>query len=90
MTHDEMIAVIQACKEGKVIQHRQKGWKSWTDTLTPSWDFALREYRVKPEPREWWINVYPDDAKYVYCDVLAAQIGKGSRCVETVHIREVL
>lgn len=54
MTHDEMIAVIQAHKEGKTIECRQrthletKG--SWQIVPVPSWSFSSYEYRVKPEP----------------------------------------
>ncbi len=60
MTDDEIIAVLQARKEGKIIQtrshfHPLEGWQD----CTPVWDFYQNDYRVKPElgkPREWWIT----------------------------------
>jgi len=49
MTHDEMIAVIQAHKEGKVIQHETN--KIWYDNHCPSFNFDNCTFRVKPEPK---------------------------------------
>jgi hypothetical protein len=54
MTHDEMIAVIQACKGGKMIQGRVKGLRTWEDLFEPGWNFERCDYRVKPEPRVRW------------------------------------
>ena len=56
MDHDEMIAVIQAHKEGKEIQFRcvddfDKTWTGYSES-SPSWDFSEFEYRIKPEPRK--------------------------------------
>lgn len=55
MTTDEMIAVIQAYKDGKQIQYRnlQPG-AGWNDVSPdgPAWCFNEVEYRVKPEPPE--------------------------------------
>lgn len=59
MKHDEMIAVIQAHKEGKKIQVRHKCSsysKDWVDTC-PVFDFHECEYRIKPEPK-------PDIVRY--------------------------
>lgn len=61
MTIDEMIEVLQACKEGKTIQflYRSSGQEeSWRDIIgTPIWEFSRVKYRVKlKEPREIWVN----------------------------------
>ena len=59
MTHDEMIAVIQAHKDGKAIQQNCLG--TWMDVTNPSWDFHVFDYRIKREPRiarEVWLNQY--------------------------------
>jgi hypothetical protein len=56
MSHDEIIAVIQAHRDGKPIQYRRAltndewqqlpgGHSSW------NWNFEGYCYRVKPEPR---------------------------------------
>lgn len=61
MTDDEIIAVVQAHKEGKQIQTKCIYHDSeWQDINTPEWQFGQNLYRVKPEPRklrEWWVVV---------------------------------
>lgn len=51
MTHDEMIAVLTAAKEGKQVQIRGKHNPAarWVNTQQPLWDFSTFSYRVGPE-----------------------------------------
>jgi hypothetical protein len=64
MTHDEMIEVIQAHKDGKVIQ-LQGLQRDWIDVpRTPDWDFPNIIYRVKPEPKEYWLLPYLDGSGF--------------------------
>tara|TARA_R110000764_G_scaffold40882_1_gene91455 strand:- start:3142 stop:3450 length:309 start_codon:yes stop_codon:yes gene_type:complete len=62
MTHDEMIEVIKAHKDGKVIQFRPRivrgEWMTMTKGVAPIWNFDMTEYRVKPEPKEYWLVPY--------------------------------
>lgn len=59
MTHDEIIAVVQAHKAGKTIQIGSKHEKAlWYDTANPTWNFAHFNFRVKPEPRIIYVNEY--------------------------------
>ena len=56
MTVDEMIAVLQGWKAGKAIEYRFSSLREWTSSCEePVWNFATRQYRVKPEAREFWI-----------------------------------
>ena len=51
MTHDEMIAVIQAHKDGATIEYKRiDTYKDWRPAIAPSWDFAGFDYRVKDQP----------------------------------------
>jgi hypothetical protein len=70
MTHDEMIAVIQAHKDGKVIQECTNGrygnagaWGKSGDW--PVWDFRLKDYRVKPMPKEYWLVPYKNKFGFI-------------------------
>jgi hypothetical protein len=60
MTHDEMIAVIQAHKDGKIIQGRSQieHKPAWCDRDKRflNFDFSLYDYRVKPEPMVVYVN----------------------------------
>jgi hypothetical protein len=55
MTYDEMIAVIQAAKAGKVIE-RQDGAQCWVRFRGLDFNFANYKYRVKPEPKRCWVR----------------------------------
>ena len=62
-THDEMIVVIQAHKEGKAIQCNSLNNRvesGWLDDAAPCWAFNYLRYRVKPEPvrHTVYVNVY--------------------------------
>lgn len=65
MTPDNMCAVIQAYKEGKVIQFRDNRYPSykWKDCSLdgPAWNFDANDYRVKPAPREFKVKTINED-----------------------------
>lgn len=46
MTHDKMIEVIQAHKEGKNIEARNTLTGQWVRIPSPSFDFSYNQYRV--------------------------------------------
>lgn len=100
MNPDEMIAVIQAHKEGKTVQYRVTAhWGSgkWRDLVgNPQWNFGSNEYRIKPEPRQprvIYVNEYPRDGDSwggAYSDRDAAEYQAGSRCIATRKFIEVI
>ena len=73
MTNDAMIAVLQAHKDGKPIEKRRlyesvnlAPWmpcQPFVDDWCPN--FAVFEYRVKPEPQVAYVNFYHDDIQTV-------------------------
>lgn len=60
MTHDEMIEVIAAHRDGKQIQYRLKPKGPWRDRTLSNADFNFTDtaYRIKPEQLTlkgcWW------------------------------------
>ncbi len=46
----DLLPIIQAFAEGKVIQIRTNSISKWIETTTPTFDL-LHEYRIKPEPK---------------------------------------
>jgi hypothetical protein len=93
MTKDETkrnIAVEQAYVDGKTIQSRQWGRNDvWVTDLDPNWNWAFREYRVKPKPREFWINVYSDRNSWVHLTREVADTKAGVDRTACIHVREV-
>lgn len=57
-------ALIRSFERGVPLQLRRKGTAHWEDTGIPSWQWDWFEYRIKPEPEEFFITVYgnPRDA----------------------------
>jgi hypothetical protein len=56
----------------------------WIACQSPSWDKG-GIYRIKPEPREWWLMIYKDGS----IDVRSNPIIPDSK-IDLVHVREVL
>lgn len=57
----DYLPLVQALAEGKVIQHSPTGASPWWDDAEDL-DFtdSPSNYRIKPEPREVWINRFPN------------------------------
>lgn len=94
MTHDEIIAVVAAHRDGKDIEakhHEALVWNLITNGH-PRWDFPSYDYRIAPpKPREWWINIYPDGSKSrLHASKQIADDVAHARRTECVHVREVL
>lgn len=58
----KMLPIIEAYAKGEVIQYKSSNgiWyieKDLTFTDEPE------NYRIKPKPMEFWINIYPDGGK---------------------------
>lgn len=93
MNIPEMIEVLQAAKDGKEIQIWSPTLQEWVVPFEdkPNWNFAQCDYRVKPELREWWINIYPGCGIGVLHDTQAdADAYSKPERLECIHIREVL
>jgi hypothetical protein len=51
------IAVMQAYVDGKEIEMTSHG-DLWVRCDFPTWNWSDKDYRVKPEPRAFWVNIY--------------------------------
>lgn len=47
----ELLPIIQAFVKGKAIEFRERGCTLWTESISPIFNFAIFEYRIKPEPK---------------------------------------
>lgn len=91
---DHMIAVLQAFKEGKAIQYwarcNRGTDENWGDAPNPIWNWASYDYRVKPEPRRVWVNVYDDYMGFAHASREQADALAGIYRVECVEFVEVV
>jgi hypothetical protein len=80
-------AVMLAAAEGKPLESRPYGTKEWSTVTTPAWNWNSVEYRIKPEPREWWL--VNSVAFGVLEDAICYQAQRTPN-TEIIHVREVL
>lgn len=87
MQLEYMISVMQAARNGGHIQCRRIGTPSWLPVPEPTWNWEVYEYRVRPEPREWWLLdhlAYPSRT-----DALRGRAERDWDSTEIIHVREV-
>lgn len=58
------IEFVKAFAEGKTVQLRVKGSKCWSEASYPDFQTRNMEYRIKPEPKQVYISVYPDGLRF--------------------------
>ncbi len=95
MDIDSMLAVLQAAKEGKKIECRSvDGIDPWRYTSAPNWDFYHVHFRVKPEPREWWIvdcASWTSNYRHAHSHAQEALLNASAHTnAKVIHVREVL
>ena len=84
MNNDEIIAVVQAHKDGKEVQYRTDESTEWGKPYKITWNFDDYLYRVKP--REWEMRVCDEDGNLCRCTSPCNVGENGSH----VKVREVL
>lgn len=69
MTFDEQIALLQGVKECRTLQYTTDG-KLWQDLVLKTGAAIYfdpnRVYRLKPEPRRFWIVTNLDGSRLVF------------------------
>lgn len=79
---------VVALRNSKTIQRHDVVDGKWIDDPEPCF-FENVTYRIKPAPREWWVNVYPS-AGEVYNSRLEADRHAAPTRLACVHVREIL
>lgn len=68
----------------------------WFDDRNPSFTNPYVEHRVKPELREWWINIFSDGYEKIHKSEKEADLNAASfgglipRRIACIHVREVV
>ncbi len=89
-TAKDYLPLVQALADGKVIQLKycNEDWHSIDD---PSFDLPAEAYRIKPEPREVWVNRRSDGLEGTCAYTSEADAAEGLlRDWTTIRYREVL
>lgn len=88
----EKIAVMQAAADGKVIQTDFQRAGTWVDNPSPTWDWGVCDYRVKPrEPKVIYVNEYPDGSRGAFTyKSTALRVASSASVRKAVKYREVI
>ena len=86
----KLLPIITAFADGKVIE-----WKNrdgvWVVVGRPGFSNNPKNYRIKSEPKEIWVNEYSDGSKGLYADAALALAYSGASVTrKAVRYREVL
>jgi hypothetical protein len=89
MTKDETreaIKVMQAYVDGSEIEIKgdYDGDDAWECGEEPEWDFISNNYRIKPEPREWWID------RNTYQAYANREFVPGSAYNDAIKVQEII
>jgi hypothetical protein len=86
---DDLIEVLRAAKEGKALQSRDSdGGSEWRDELPYTFPLVHREWRIKPQPREWF--AYVDQWGNLVSRTEPAFGPVSARQLKEIRVREVL
>ena len=88
----DKIDVMLAAQDGKEIEQsraefRDGEWIRVHDQDECTFNWGKYDYRIKPEPREFYVNFFSDGGEAIYRTKEEAVFGS-SQC-ETIKVREV-
>ena len=84
-TLKEQIKVMQGADDGGDVE--VNSGKVWHETPFPSWNWADKDYRIKPEPMEFWVEVY-ESGNHTVHENHQAIVSLGH--IKTIKVREVM
>ena len=89
---EQAAAVMMAFSAGQQIDSRFcfKAGLAWQLDLAPNWNWAIKEFRLRPKPREWWVNVYANDQLAIHCSRDDANEIASLTRIECVRVTEVI
>ena len=82
--------VIEAYLDGKPIQYKHHGNNEWSDLgcNPPHFNFVAGTFRVKPEPREFWMKLSSSGMPYDSCTTSVKMTA--DKYHEVIKVREVI
>jgi len=85
------IKVMTGFKNGEEVQLQSRDDpKSWYSDSTPNWNWALDVWRLRPVPRECWVNEYANELGHSYPTRERADKAAHGNRTDCIHMREVV
>lgn len=92
MTPQQIIEICQAIIDGKPAQfktHKDDQWWNYDPRLHALGFGRTMEWRIKPQPREWWLNATPSGLLEAWNSKESAYFN-GTKEIQPIHVREVI
>lgn len=90
----DYLPLVQALADGKSLQYnvnRSDEAPKWVDREDFTFDEHVTEYRIKPEPREIWVNRYPNGMENgIFNTEHAAKLHRANDTAVQIRYREVI
>lgn len=87
----DLLPIIQAYADGKTIQYRLNPSETFHDCSNLSFQEPAEHYRIKPEPREFWIGTNAKDGNGVFVGWAYDNQKDAADCSgRPIKVREVL
>ncbi len=94
MNTKEKIKVMQAWVDGKIIEilYERSPVETdiWAPVDAPNWDWVNNTYRIKPTPREFWLNLKSINYGDAWADEETANKAFYTGYKEQIKVKEVL
>lgn len=93
-TLKEKIEVMQAALDGKEIEVNRDDGEGWRSSFMPqnhAWEWGNYDYRIKPEPMEFHMNVFKSSTLLGNTREAMEEIGKShADYIKTIKVIEVI
>lgn len=91
-TAKKLLPIISAFAEGEEVEILEKRTGKWVAATNPGFSHAPDMYRIKPVPKEIWVNEYPDGHYAVHDsqDKARMYVNNDRIVREAIRYREVL
>ena len=83
-TAHDYLPLVQALADGNTIQINIGG--HWQDTVDVDFTYPAHRYRIKPEPRRWWLVEQSFLATAYFYPDQCGQIKQGTPFIEVVEV----
>lgn len=85
----QLLPIITAFAEGKAVQYKPEAGE-WEDCINPTFSMPMHKYRIRPEPREWFANIYLSGSGYLHETENDSASARGNSKAETIRVREII
>ncbi len=87
----DYLPLVQALVDGKTVEFRLEDENIWRELPNLSFTYPLDQYRIKPEPREIWVNRYPNGMESgIFNTEHAAKLHRANDTAVQIRYREVI